>query len=84
MMNLTKGIAVAAIALALPLTMGSSANAARLADEIESGMVSINHFGLAASETPFGGVKDSGHGSEGGSEGLEAYLAHKFVSQIGA
>lgn len=74
----------------LPVGLGayaftrSSANAARLADEVESGMVSINHFGLAASETPFGGVKDSGHGSEGGSEGLEAYLAHKFVSQIGA
>ncbi|WP_044874667.1 NAD-dependent succinate-semialdehyde dehydrogenase [Pseudomonas sp. LFM046] len=54
-----------------------------LADELESGMVSINHFGLAAPETPFGGIKNSGYGSEGGSEGLEAYLTTKFVSQVG-
>lgn len=53
------------------------------ANELESGMISINHFGLAAPETPFGGVKDSGHGSEGGTEGLEAYLSTKFVSELG-
>ncbi len=50
---------------------------------IESGMVSINHYGLALPETPFGGVKDSGYGSEGGSEAIEAYLNHKFISQAG-
>ncbi|WP_437880437.1 NAD-dependent succinate-semialdehyde dehydrogenase [Pseudomonas sp. LRF_L74] len=61
----------------------SIANATLLADELESGMVSINHFGLAAPETPFGGVKDSGYGSEGGSEGLDAYFTTKFVSQVG-
>lgn len=54
-----------------------------IAAELECGMVSINHFGLALPETPFGGVKDSGHGSEGGSEGLEAYLSTKFVSELG-
>lgn len=54
------------------------------AADLESGMVSINHFGLALPETPFGGVKDSGHGSEGGTEGLEAYLTTKFVSELGA
>ncbi|RFB76500.1 aldehyde dehydrogenase family protein [Methylovirgula sp. 4M-Z18] len=59
----------------------SVSRAARLTDEIEAGMVSINHFGLAAPETPFGGIKDSGHGSEGGCEGLQAYLVTKFVSQ---
>lgn len=63
---------------------GSAATAARLADELEAGMVSINHFGLAAAETPFGGIKDSGYGSEGGSEGLEAYQSVKFVSQVSA
>ncbi|MEI9852658.1 MAG: aldehyde dehydrogenase family protein [Sphingomonas sp.] len=57
-----------------------SANAALFASRIEAGMVSINGFGLAAPETPFGGIKDSGYGSEGGSEGLEAYLSVKFVS----
>lgn len=49
---------------------------------IETGMLSLNHFGLAAPETPFGGVKDSGHGSEGGSEGIMSYLSTKFVSQL--
>ncbi|MBR1256334.1 NAD-dependent succinate-semialdehyde dehydrogenase [Bradyrhizobium sp. AUGA SZCCT0240] len=52
-----------------------------LAERIESGMLSVNHYGLALPETPFGGVKDSGFGSEGGSEAVEAYLATKFVSQ---
>ena len=49
----------------------------------ESGMVSINHMGLALPETPFGGMKDSGYGSEGGTEAIEAYLNTKFVTQIG-
>ena len=36
---------------------------------------------LGIPETPFGGVKDSGYGSEGGSEAMEAYLVTKFVSE---
>ncbi len=52
----------------------------RLSREMESGMVSVNHAGLAMPETPFGGIKDSGQGSEGGVEGLMAYLTPKFVS----
>ncbi|MEP9350664.1 NAD-dependent succinate-semialdehyde dehydrogenase [Xanthobacter sp. KR7-225] len=58
--------------------------AARLGAEIESGMVSLNHHGLGLPETPFGGVKDSGYGSEGGAEGIEPYLNVKFVSQAEA
>ncbi len=50
---------------------------------IESGMVSINHFGLALPEVPFGGIKDSGYGTEGGSEAIDAYLNAKFVTQTG-
>jgi len=50
---------------------------------IESGMVSINHHGLALPEVPFGGVKDSGYGSEGGSEAIEGYLNTKFITQVG-
>ncbi|HLX97647.1 MAG TPA: aldehyde dehydrogenase family protein, partial [Roseiarcus sp.] len=50
--------------------------------DIESGMVSINHNGLALPELPFGGVKDSGYGSEGGVEALEAYLNPKLVTQM--
>ena len=53
---------------------------ARLGEAIESGMVSINHHGLALPEEPFGGVKDSGYGSEGGSEAIEAYLNTKFIT----
>jgi succinate-semialdehyde dehydrogenase/glutarate-semialdehyde dehydrogenase len=50
---------------------------------VESGMVSINHYGLALPEVPFGGVKDSGYGSEGGSEAIEGYLKSKLISQAG-
>jgi len=52
-----------------------------LARDIEAGMLSINHHGLALPETPFGGVKESGYGTEGGSEGIDAYLTPKFVSK---
>lgn len=56
----------------------------RLGDRIEAGMLGINTFAIASAETPFGGVKDSGYGIEGGIEGLEAYLATKFVAQAPA
>ncbi len=59
----------------------SAATATKVAAAVESGMMSINHHGLALPETPFGGMKDSGYGSEGGMEGLEAYLSTKFVTQ---
>ncbi|SAK97256.1 NAD-dependent succinate-semialdehyde dehydrogenase [Caballeronia ptereochthonis] len=59
----------------------SAATSAAVCDDIESGMVSINHHGLALPETPFGGVKDSGYGSEGGSEAMDAYLVTKFVTE---
>ncbi len=57
--------------------------ATAIGSAIESGMVSINHFGLALPEVPFGGMKDSGYGSEGGSEAIEAYLNTKFITQVG-
>lgn len=53
----------------------------KITSEVESGMLSVNHVGLALTETPFGGIKDSGYGSEGGSEALEAYLTPRFVTQ---
>jgi succinate-semialdehyde dehydrogenase/glutarate-semialdehyde dehydrogenase len=52
--------------------------------EIEAGMVSINHVGLALPEVPFGGIKDSGYGSEGGAEAIEPYLNTKFASVLTA
>ena len=57
--------------------------ATAIAHAIEAGMLSINSHGLALPEVPFGGVKDSGYGSEGGAEAIEAYLNTKFVSQVG-
>ena len=57
--------------------------AAQIADALESGMVTINHHGLALPETPFGGIKDSGFGHEGGTEGLLVYMQPKFVSYMG-
>jgi succinate-semialdehyde dehydrogenase/glutarate-semialdehyde dehydrogenase len=59
----------------------SATTATALGARIESGMVGINHHGLALPETPFGGVKDSGYGSEGGAEGLEPYTVVKFITQ---
>ncbi|MCX8253107.1 Alpha-ketoglutaric semialdehyde dehydrogenase 1 [Beijerinckiaceae bacterium RH AL1] len=54
-----------------------------IATRVETGMMTINHLGLALPEIPFGGVKDSGYGSEGGSEAIEAYLNPKLVTQAG-
>lgn len=51
-----------------------------LSTRVEAGMLTINHLGLALPEVPFGGIKDSGYGSEGGIEAVEAYLNTKFVS----
>jgi succinate-semialdehyde dehydrogenase/glutarate-semialdehyde dehydrogenase len=48
---------------------------------IEAGMVSINNTALALIETPFGGIKDSGYGTEGGSEAIESYINRKFVTR---
>jgi succinate-semialdehyde dehydrogenase/glutarate-semialdehyde dehydrogenase len=61
---------------------GSSRNALRIQNGLEAGMVNINHFGQALPETPFGGVKDSGMGSEGGTETFDGYLVTKFVTQM--
>jgi succinate-semialdehyde dehydrogenase/glutarate-semialdehyde dehydrogenase len=62
----------------------SAKTTARLGEAIESGMVSINHIGLGLPEIPFGGIKDSGFGSEGGAEALEAFFNTKLVTQLEA
>jgi succinate-semialdehyde dehydrogenase/glutarate-semialdehyde dehydrogenase len=59
----------------------SSATANAVGDAIQAGMVGINSVAVSTPETPFGGIKESGYGSEGGIEGLEAYLTTKFISQ---
>lgn len=52
-----------------------------LGDAIESGMVGINTVGIGGADSPFGGVKESGHGSEDGPEGLDACLVTKAIHQ---
>ena len=58
----------------------SNASVHAISQRVEAGMTSINHAGLALPETPFGGLKDSGYGTEGGSEAIEAYLVTRFVT----
>lgn len=51
-------------------------------DGLEAGMIGINQYRIVATELPFGGMKESGHGSEGGAEGIAHYLTNKFISQV--
>jgi succinate-semialdehyde dehydrogenase/glutarate-semialdehyde dehydrogenase len=62
----------------------SQDDAAFVAARFESGLVGVNTVQVGGSETPFGGVKESGYGREGGSEGLDAYLVTKVVAQVPA
>ena len=55
-------------------------NAHMLSQQMEVGMLWINQPAAPSPEMPFGGVKDSGYGSEGGPEAMEAYLITKAVS----
>jgi len=77
---------VVALANRLPFGLAAYAmtndlsRAKAISGAIESGNVIVNHFRVSLPETPFGGYKDSGVGSEGGIEGLEAFLSTKFVS----
>ncbi|QDC39631.1 NAD-dependent succinate-semialdehyde dehydrogenase [Sphingobium fuliginis] len=58
----------------------SAARTQRLLDGIEAGMITMNHINLGLPEYPFGGIKDSGYGSEGGQEAIHAYLNTKMTS----
>lgn len=55
--------------------------AVEVGDGLEAGMIGINQYRIIATELPFGGLKESGHGSEGGAEGIGYYLTTKFISQ---
>lgn len=52
-----------------------------LGEQLEAGMIGINSYQISVPESPFGGVKESGHGSEEGIEGLEACLVTKFITE---
>ncbi|MFD5223060.1 NAD-dependent succinate-semialdehyde dehydrogenase [Streptomyces tendae] len=60
----------------------SAATAEKLSEELEAGILSLNHCGGSVHEAPSGGVKDSGYGREGGPEALDAYLITKRVSHL--
>jgi succinate-semialdehyde dehydrogenase/glutarate-semialdehyde dehydrogenase len=52
----------------------------RASESLEVGMVGVNNMLIAAAEMPFGGVKQSGFGREGGAEGIEAYTVTKYIN----
>src|SRR4029453_6003272 len=54
--------------------------ALRVAEGIQSGMVGVNRGVVSDPAAPFGGVKQSGFGREGGSEGIEEYLETKYIA----
>lgn len=60
---------------------GASSVTRALGDRLEAGMVGINTYAISVPESPFGGIKESGHGSEEGIEGLEACLVTRFISE---
>lgn len=68
-----------AVGLAAYAFTASDRNALRLSNELEAGMIGINSLLISGPEVPFGGVKQSGIGSENGIEGLQAYQVTKFV-----
>ena len=57
--------------------------ASKISQVLDTGLVGVNHPMVATPETPFGGVNESGYGSEGGIEGLDAFLRTKFVTEMG-
>jgi len=59
----------------------SPKTATAIGDALQSGMVGVNSVSISTPETPFGGIKDSGYGHEGGIEGLEVYMNKKFIAQ---
>ena len=76
-----------AVALARHASLGLSAyaftaslkTAQRLSGDLACGMLGVNSLAVSMAEAPFGGIKDSGFGKEGGIEGIDAYLQSKFV-----
>ena len=60
--------------------VGDVARAIRAGEQLETGMVGINEIRIGAAEAPFGGVKQSGIGREGGREGMDEYLETKLLA----
>jgi succinate-semialdehyde dehydrogenase/glutarate-semialdehyde dehydrogenase len=83
--DLDEGLAIAnslSVGLAAYAFTNSLHDAERIGRELECGVLSINHFGAPGADTPFGGVKESGLGREGGECTLDAYTVTKTVLQL--
>ena len=61
----------------------NAAHANNIAARLEAGMVGLNSPMISTPESPFGGVNESGYGSEGGIEGLDVFMRIKFITQTG-
>lgn len=84
MANLEDGISLAnslSVGLAGYAFTNSLDEAERIGRSLECGVLSINHFGAGDADVPFGGVKESGIGREGGPNSLDAYTVTKTVLQ---
>jgi acyl-CoA reductase-like NAD-dependent aldehyde dehydrogenase len=68
-----------AFGLAGYLFTDSASTILKVSDQLEVGSLAINGMGVSVPEAPFGGLKDSGYGSESGIEGIEAFLDTKFT-----
>ncbi len=60
----------------------SAATAVTVCDELQAGGIGINSFAVSQIEAPFGGIKNSGYGNEGGHEGLAAFMHPKYVHHV--
>lgn len=59
---------------------GDLARALRIGAAVEAGMVAVNRQSVSTAAAPFGGVKASGLGRSGGAEGIDEYLATKYLA----
>jgi len=73
-----------AYGLASYVFTGSAKIARHISQALDVGMVAVNGLAVSPPEAPMGGVKDSGYGREGGSEGLLEYMKCKYVSEVHA
>jgi succinate-semialdehyde dehydrogenase/glutarate-semialdehyde dehydrogenase len=60
----------------------SIANEAKVTENIEAGMIAVNRLFSSNIEAPFGGVKDSGYGTEGGTQAIRNFLVEKMVTRF--
>ena len=67
------------VGLASYVCTSSMETAQKSSESLETGMVAVNTPALSSAETPFGGIKQSGYGREGGSLGIKDYLNVKYT-----